>query len=101
MKLLSVATLLLAAPLVSAASLSSFFDPSQATIRGDPVKEPPVNGKNPLEFCDDPENHILQIDHVDLDPNPPKAYVGPSSNLLIDIKTPDTDLHSFSLVDKP
>lgn len=91
MKLLSVATLLLAAPLVSAASLSSFFDPSQATIRGDPVKEHPVNGKNPLEFCDNPENHILQIDHVDLDPNPPKAYVGPSSNLQIDIKTPDTD----------
>lgn len=101
MKFLSVATLLLAAPLVSAASLSSFFDPSQAPIRVNPAEEHPVAGKNPLEFCDNPENHILQIDHVDLDPNPPKAYVGPSSNLQIDLNTPDTDLYSFSLVVKP
>lgn len=36
-----------------------------------------VPGDNPLLFCQDPsaENYILTIDSVDLDPNPPAAYV--------------------------
>lgn len=34
-----------------------------------------VPGKNPLTYCDDPKDYILDIDHVDLDPNPPQAYV--------------------------
>jgi len=30
-----------------------------------------VPGKNPLNFCADPKDYILTIDHVDLSPNPP------------------------------
>jgi hypothetical protein len=37
----------------------------------------PVPGDNPLEFCDDPKDYLLQIDKVDLTPNPPEAYVHP------------------------
>lgn len=32
-----------------------------------------VPGQNPLFFCSDPENDILTIEKVDLDPNPPEA----------------------------
>ncbi|KAJ5133317.1 hypothetical protein N7476_003454 [Penicillium atrosanguineum] len=71
MKFLSAATLLLTAPLVSAASLPSLFDPSQVTIK---TAEPqfPVEGDNPLEYCQNPENHILKIESVNLSPNPPQ-----------------------------
>jgi hypothetical protein len=34
-----------------------------------------VPGDNPLYFCADPADYILQIEKVDLDPNPPKPYV--------------------------
>jgi len=34
-----------------------------------------VPGDNPLEFCQDPIDHILTITNVDLDPNPIKRYV--------------------------
>ena len=30
-----------------------------------------VPGDNPLQHCQDPEDDILEIDSVDLDPNPP------------------------------
>lgn len=33
-----------------------------------------VPGKNPLTFCEAPDNYILNLDNVDLDPNPPQAY---------------------------
>lgn len=71
MKVLSAATLLLTAPLISAASFPSFFDPSQATIKT-AGRELPVEGENPLEYCQNPENHLLKIKSVDLSPNPPK-----------------------------
>lgn len=77
MKFLSAATLLLVAPLVSAASFPSFFDPSQAPIRVDPAQDFPVTGENPLSFCANPAGHILEIDRVDLSPNPPKPYASP------------------------
>ncbi len=32
----------------------------------------PVPGDSPLRYCEDPANNILEIDHVNLDPNPPK-----------------------------
>jgi hypothetical protein len=32
-----------------------------------------VPGDSPLKYCKDPADDILVIDHVDLDPNPPKA----------------------------
>lgn len=34
-----------------------------------------VPGDNPLYFCEDPKNYILDIENVDLDPNPPLPYV--------------------------
>jgi hypothetical protein len=32
-----------------------------------------VPGQNPLYYCSDPENDILTIEKVDLEPNPPEA----------------------------
>jgi len=32
-----------------------------------------VPGQNPLYYCSDPENDILTIEKVDMDPNPPEA----------------------------
>jgi hypothetical protein len=49
----------------------SFFGNDQAVINDD-LKVP---GDNPLQFCSDPSDDILKIEYVDLDPNPPKAYV--------------------------
>ncbi|CAI7568516.1 unnamed protein product [Penicillium pancosmium] len=72
MKFLSVATLLLASPLVSAASLPSLFDPTQATLKVDTTQDFPVKGDNPLNYCENPTGNILEIKSVDLDPNPPK-----------------------------
>lgn len=34
-----------------------------------------VPGDNPLTYCAKPEKDILEIEKVDLSPNPPKAYV--------------------------
>jgi hypothetical protein len=70
MKFLATA-LLLASPLVAAASLPSLFDPSQAPIRAEDERKNPVEGDNPLEFCEPPSSHLLTIDSVDLSPNPP------------------------------
>ncbi|KAL1976772.1 hypothetical protein VTN31DRAFT_3054 [Thermomyces dupontii] len=69
MKLLSVIALLaIASPLgVSAASLQLF---PQAPV--DISATYPVSGDNPLEFCSDPSNNILEILNVDLSPNPPQ-----------------------------
>lgn len=75
MKFLSVASLLLASPLVSAAAFPSIFDPTQATLQGDTTQDFPVAGDNPLNYCDNPAGNILTISSVDLDPNPPKPYV--------------------------
>lgn len=75
MKFFSVVTLLLASPLVSAASLPSIFDPTQASLAVHTTKDYPVTGDNPLNFCEDPAGNILTIDSVNLDPNPPKPYV--------------------------
>ncbi|EPS28164.1 Phosphatidylglycerol/phosphatidylinositol transfer protein [Penicillium oxalicum] len=74
MKFVSAAALLLAAPLVAAASIPSIFDPTQAPMSAaNSVRNNPVEGDNPLEFCEPPTSHLLTIDSVDLSPNPPKA----------------------------
>jgi hypothetical protein len=75
MKFLSVLTLLLASPLVSAASFPSIFDPTQATLATQDDKKLDVPGQNPLKYCVDPAGQILTIKSVDLSPNPPAAYV--------------------------
>jgi hypothetical protein len=60
--------LMLAGPAVSA--LPSFFDGTSQQI---PLVDDAhsVPGDNPLNFCADPKNYILDITKVDLDPNPP------------------------------
>jgi hypothetical protein len=35
----------------------------------------PVNGDNPLTYCSEPSKNILQIDTVNISPNPPLPYV--------------------------
>ncbi|KAL8890805.1 MAG: hypothetical protein Q9215_002109 [Flavoplaca cf. flavocitrina] len=63
---LSVAPLLLS---TLVASKSFLFGSQQQPLVDDSLSVP---GNNPLEFCADPTNYILAIDHVDLDPNPPQ-----------------------------
>jgi hypothetical protein len=74
MKLTSATTLLvLLAPLqISAASLPLF---GQAPLNSLDGQTFPVEGENPLEYCADPSNNILEIKSVDLTPNPPQPYV--------------------------
>ncbi|KAL4964114.1 ML domain-containing protein [Aspergillus stella-maris] len=69
MKLLSSATALLClAPLAVTAKPASFFGFSQDVIaQGEPVK-----GDNPLEYCANTRDYSLEIQSVDLAPNPPK-----------------------------
>lgn len=38
-------------------------------------EEHKVPGENPLYFCEDPKDYLVEIYNVDLDPNPPKPYV--------------------------
>lgn len=75
MKFLSAATLLLTAPLISATSFPSAFDPSQASLRAEPDEKLQIPGDNPLEFCQDPSHYLVEIENVDLTPNPPRPYV--------------------------
>lgn len=71
MKLLS-ALLLSSAPVqIWAASLPLF---GQSPIKS--LEDTfPVAGENPLEYCADPKNDILEIVSVNLTPNPPVPYV--------------------------
>lgn len=73
MKVLSstAAILALLVPLPTAAR--SIFDSSQTPLQSTDVF--PVKGDNPLLHCANPADDILQIDSVDLIPNPPVAYV--------------------------
>jgi hypothetical protein len=52
----------------SVAATPSWSMPGQVVINED-FKVP---GSNPLYFCADPKDNILEIKKVDLDPNPPK-----------------------------
>jgi len=55
--------------ILTAASAVSLFGSQNAMVNDD--DKVTVPGKNPLDFCADPEDYILTIDHVDLTPNPP------------------------------
>jgi hypothetical protein len=59
---------LLAGPAVSA--LPSLFG-SQQPLSDD--EELQVPGENPFVFCEAPDDYLLNLTKVDLDPNPPKA----------------------------
>lgn len=76
MKFLSAASLLVltAAPLANAAAFS-IFDPTQATLKTNNEENYPVKGENPLQYCAKPDNYRLEIESVDLAPNPPLPYV--------------------------
>lgn len=75
MKFLSAASLLvLTAPLANAAAFS-IFDPTQASLKVNDNEKYPVNGDNPLQYCAKPDNYKLEIESVDLAPNPPLPYV--------------------------
>ena len=71
---MKVSTILLAATSaasVSAASLFSSGGGGQAVINEDWK----VPGDNPLYYCADPKEYLLDIKNVDLSPNPPVPYV--------------------------
>lgn len=55
-------------------------DPLPLTDDSDDLAVP---GENPLFFCAKPDDDILVIERVDLDPNPPAAYVPLSPRSLI------------------
>lgn len=60
------------AALLSAAQGLSIFG-NDAVTTNDDLKVP---GESPLELCDkDHDDDIVQIERVDLLPNPPEAYV--------------------------
>jgi hypothetical protein len=73
MKLISTITtilLLLVLPVFS--KFASFLESDQSPIG---LEDKKVPGSNPLTYCSDPANNILQIESINLVPNPPKAYV--------------------------
>lgn len=78
MKLISPATalLVLLAPLTVSARSLPLLAPEQSPIKT-ADKNFPVDGDNPLTYCSDPSNNILEIQSVDLSPNPPQPYVFP------------------------
>lgn len=71
-------SVLFAAVGVATVSAQPSWMPGQVTIQDD-FKVP---GDNPLNFCADPKDDILEIENVDLDPNPPS----PGSTLTIKAK---------------
>ncbi|KAI9658498.1 MAG: Phosphatidylglycerol/phosphatidylinositol transfer protein [Alyxoria varia] len=56
--------------LTATAVQAAWFGGEQKTLDKDAQ---PVPGDNPLEYCKAPDDYLLEIDNVDLDPNPPKA----------------------------
>lgn len=75
---MQLVTLLLAAISVVSVSAEPSWMPGQIKIQED-YKVP---GDNPLYFCADPKDDILEIEKVDLSPNPPEPYVCPDSTKL-------------------
>lgn len=68
---LSLITLLFSSTLVAAEGLSLFGNGQK--VLDD--KGGPVPGNNPLTYCKaEHSSDILQLDHVNLTPNPPTAY---------------------------
>jgi hypothetical protein len=80
MKLIAPATavLFLLAPLPIIARSLTIFGSGQSPIKA-ANKDFPVDGENPLTYCYEPTDNILEIESVDLSPNPPVPYVSPAS----------------------
>lgn len=70
---MKVSTVLLVATSAASASAGSIWSSGgdQAVIN----EEFKVPGDNPLYFCADPKDYLLDIENVDLSPNPPVPYV--------------------------
>lgn len=50
-----------------------------AVVLGDSIKVP---GESPLEFCNaNRDDDLVQIEKIDISPNPPKAYALPPALL--------------------
>lgn len=69
---MKTATLLSTALFALTASASWLGSNDQVSIADTDLSVP---GENPLVYCADPKDYILSIEKVDLDPNPPAAYV--------------------------
>lgn len=69
---------MLSALSVVSVSASPSWLPSQVAISEDFT----VPGDNPLNFCADPKDYLLEIKKVDLNPNPPKP--GQTLNIIAD-----------------
>jgi len=67
MKVSAVLLAATSAASVSAGSSSWMSGGSQVVIN----ENFKIPGDNPLYFCDDPKDYLLEIENVDLDPNPP------------------------------
>lgn len=93
MKLTAILLPVLYCNVAAARATSSWFnsnDDSQLRLQNDdPLSVP---GENPLLFCADPKDNILEIKKADLNPNPPKACVSPFTMLFALISTPATYL---------
>jgi len=57
----------------SSAVAANIFGGPQHVMGSIDTLDNSVPGKNPLDFCEDPKDHILEIKTVDLEPNPPEA----------------------------
>ena len=57
---------LLVASASLAAAISFDISPSQKTLNGASIP-----GKNPLVYCEATDNYILDIDYINISPNPP------------------------------
>jgi len=77
MKLVSIFLPFLCVSAVTSQGHSFFGGAGQSPLVDDTTLDVP--GKNPLTFCADPSTYILDIDYVNLSPNPPI----PGQNLTI------------------
>ena len=65
---MKLASLLLS--VVLTATVCAGLNGNQISVKEDSVEVP---GENPLFFCSNPPTDILEIDSIDLSPNPPIA----------------------------
>ena len=69
------AVLLAATSAVSVSAAATWMSGGNQVVINEEWKVP---GDNPLYFCADPKDYLLDIENVDLSPNPPSAYVLPT-----------------------
>jgi len=75
MRVQSLLGLLALSGFSSAFSFLPGGDQAQVPIQTQDDRANPVPGDNPLEFCAPPDDYLLEIESVDLSPNPPEAGV--------------------------